>query len=34
VIRSDGSLAASNWEEQIRRLRREGVRVKDGRVMG
>jgi methylated-DNA-protein-cysteine methyltransferase-like protein len=32
VVRADGSLAASSREEQARRLRREGVRVKDGRV--
>lgn len=32
VIRSDGTLAAASREEQIRRLRREGVPLKDGRV--
>ncbi|TMG16759.1 MAG: MGMT family protein [Chloroflexi bacterium] len=31
VVRSDGRLAAHSREEQARRLRREGVQVRDGR---
>jgi methylated-DNA-protein-cysteine methyltransferase related protein len=33
VIRANGELAAGSREEQARRLRREGVRVRDGRVL-
>jgi methylated-DNA-protein-cysteine methyltransferase-like protein len=33
VIRSDGTLAEEVAEEQARRLRREGVRVRGRRVM-
>lgn len=32
VVRSDGSLAASDPKDQARRLRAEGVSVIDGRV--
>lgn len=32
VIRSDGSLAATNRTEQARRLRAEGVNVRNGKV--
>ena len=32
VIRADGQLVAHGGEEQARRLRREGVRIVDGRV--
>ncbi|TMD41497.1 MAG: MGMT family protein [Chloroflexi bacterium] len=34
VIRANGELAAASREEQIRRLRREGVRTQNGRVKG
>jgi methylated-DNA-protein-cysteine methyltransferase-like protein len=32
VVRSNGELAANSREEQARRLRREGVRIREGRV--
>ena len=32
VVRSDGELAANSREEQARRLRREGVKVREGRI--
>jgi methylated-DNA-protein-cysteine methyltransferase related protein len=32
VVRSNGELAANSREEQARRLRREGVKVRDGRI--
>lgn len=32
VVRATGELAAGHREEQARRLRREGVRLRDGRV--
>ena len=32
VVRSNGQLAANSREEQARRLRREGVKVRDGRI--
>jgi methylated-DNA-protein-cysteine methyltransferase related protein len=36
VLRSDGRIAlpqgSGGWQEQVRRLRAEGVRVEDGRV--
>jgi len=31
VVRANGELAAHGGEEQARRLRREGIRVRDGR---
>src|SRR5438105_14591609 len=34
VIRANGELAAASREEQIRRLRREGVQTQNGRVKG
>jgi alkylated DNA nucleotide flippase Atl1 len=34
VVRSDGSIASPNPEEQARRLGAEGVEVRDGRVVG
>lgn len=34
VVRANGQLAAGSREEQARRLRREGVRLRDGRVIG
>jgi methylated-DNA-protein-cysteine methyltransferase-like protein len=34
VVRANGELAAHGGEEQARRLRREGVAVRDGRVQG
>lgn len=33
VVRSTGELAAGSREEQARRLRREGVRMRGGRVI-
>jgi methylated-DNA-protein-cysteine methyltransferase related protein len=33
VVHSDGTLGATKPEEQIKRLRREGVEVKNGRVV-
>jgi methylated-DNA-protein-cysteine methyltransferase related protein len=32
VVRANGELAAHGGEEQVRRLRREGIIVRDGRV--
>ncbi len=32
VVRASGELAAGDGEEQARRLRREGVRIRDGAV--
>lgn len=32
VVRANGELAAGSRQEQARRLRREGVRLRDGRV--
>jgi methylated-DNA-protein-cysteine methyltransferase related protein len=32
VVRANGELAAHGGEEQARRLRREGIAVRDGRV--
>jgi methylated-DNA-protein-cysteine methyltransferase-like protein len=34
VIRASGELAAASRKEQARRLRREGIRMRDGRVKG
>ena len=34
VVRASGDLAAASRQEQLRRLRREGVRTNDGRVKG
>jgi methylated-DNA-protein-cysteine methyltransferase related protein len=34
VVRSNGQLAANSREEQARRLRREGLKVRDGRIYG
>lgn len=34
VVRANGELAAGHREEQARRLRREGVRLGEGRVKG
>jgi methylated-DNA-protein-cysteine methyltransferase related protein len=34
VVRSNGELAANSREEQARRLRREGIKVRDGRIDG
>jgi methylated-DNA-protein-cysteine methyltransferase-like protein len=34
VVRANGKLAAHSQLEQARRLRREGVTVRDGRVRG
>ena len=34
VVRANGELAANSRDEQARRLRREGVSVRDGRVRG
>lgn len=34
VVRADGELAAHAAEEQARRLRREGITIRDGRVQG
>jgi len=34
VVRTNGELAAHGGEEQARRLRREGIIVRDGRVRG
>jgi len=31
VVRADGQLAAHSRDEQARRLRREGIQVRDGR---
>ncbi|HYY46818.1 MAG TPA: MGMT family protein [Candidatus Angelobacter sp.] len=32
VVRANGELAAGHCEEQVKRLRREGVRIENGRV--
>lgn len=32
VVRANGELAAGHADEQARRLRREGIRVREGRV--
>jgi len=34
VVRANGELAAHGGEEQARRLRREGIAIRDGRVTG
>ena len=34
VVRANGELAAHSGDEQARRLRREGIPVRDGRVRG
>ena len=34
VVRANGELAAHGGEEQARRLRREGIIVRDGRIRG
>jgi alkylated DNA nucleotide flippase Atl1 len=34
VVRANGELAAHSGEEQARRLRREGIAIRDGRVRG
>jgi methylated-DNA-protein-cysteine methyltransferase-like protein len=34
VVRANGELAAHGGEEQARRLRREGIVIRDGRVRG
>ena len=34
VVRANGELAAHGGEEQARRLRREGIGIRDGRVKG
>lgn len=34
VVRANGELAAHGGEEQTRRLRREGIAIRDGRVQG
>jgi methylated-DNA-protein-cysteine methyltransferase related protein len=34
VVRANGELAAHGGEEQARRLRREGITIRDGRVRG
>jgi alkylated DNA nucleotide flippase Atl1 len=34
VVRANGELAAHGGDEQARRLRREGVAIRDGRVRG
>ena len=34
VVRANGELAAHGGEEQARRLRREGIAIRDGRVQG
>jgi methylated-DNA-protein-cysteine methyltransferase-like protein len=34
VVRANGELAAHGGEEQARRLRREGIAIRDGRVRG
>jgi methylated-DNA-protein-cysteine methyltransferase-like protein len=34
VVRSNGELAANSRDEQARRLRREGISIRDGRVRG
>jgi methylated-DNA-protein-cysteine methyltransferase related protein len=34
VVRANGELAAHGGEEQARRLRREGIAVRNGRVQG
>jgi len=33
VIRANGLLAAHSRQEQVRRLRREGIAIRDGRVL-
>ena len=34
VVRANGELAAHGGQEQARRLRREGIAIRDGRVQG
>ena len=34
VVRANGQLAAHSGEEQARRLRREGISIRGGRVQG
>lgn len=34
VVRANGELAAHSGDEQARRLRREGIAIRDGRVRG
>ena len=34
VVRANGELAAHGGDEQARRLRREGIAIRDGRVQG
>jgi methylated-DNA-protein-cysteine methyltransferase related protein len=34
VVRANGELAAHGGQEQARRLRREGITIRDGRVQG
>jgi len=34
VVRANGELAAHGREEQARRLRREGITIREGRVRG
>jgi len=34
VVRANGELAAHSGEEQARRLRREGISIRGGRVQG
>jgi methylated-DNA-protein-cysteine methyltransferase-like protein len=34
VVRANGELAAHSADEQARRLRREGIAIRDGRIQG